>query len=187
MSVRPASLRHFILGLLTRQPMSGYDIKRVLKGLGWLVGEPSFGSLYPALYALAKEGQVTMEPEARQNKPSRKIYNITEAGRQTLREWINQPAGSNSSMKAFLMRLILADNLSQAGLIAQLYQRRSQVAAHRAALAEDAQNADDRVAENQRLALEYGLALASAELAWLDGTLQRLSPQVQPMEVVRGR
>jgi PadR family transcriptional regulator AphA len=186
MSAGHVSLRHFILGLLTQEPMSGYDIKRALKGLGWLVGEPSFGSLYPALNALAKEGLVTMELEPRENRPSRKIYTIAETGRQTLQEWINRPAGSNSSMKAFVMRLILADNLSQAGMIAQLYQRRAEVAAHRAVLVENVSIADDTGGEGQLLALEYGLALASAELAWLDGTLDRLSPQLQPMEVVQG-
>jgi DNA-binding PadR family transcriptional regulator len=166
--------------------MSGYDIKRVLKGLSWLVGEPSFGSLYPALNALTNEGLVTMELEARQNRPSRKIYSITEAGRQTLHEWINLPAGSNASMKAFVMRLILADNLSQAGLIAQMYQRRAQVAAHRALLVENAQIADETGGEGQRLALEYGLALAKAELTWLDSILERYSKQPQAMEVVLG-
>ena len=186
MSVRPISLRHFILGLLTQQPMSGYDIKHVLRSLRWLVGEPSFGSLYPALSALANDGLVMMELETRQNKPSRKIYTITEAGRQTLQEWINQPAGANAPLKAFLMRLLLADNLSQAGLIAQLYQRRAQIAVHRAALEESARIADDGASKGQRLALEYGLALATAELAWLDSTLDRLSKQPQPMEVVRG-
>ena len=186
MSARPISLRHFILGLLTQQPMSGYDIKRELKSISWLVGEPSFGSLYPALKALEKDGLVTMEPEARQNRPSRKIHTITEEGRQTLDEWINRPAGSNASLKAFVMRLILADNLSQAGLIAQLYQRRSQIAAHRAALDTNTTMADDRANSGQRLALEYGLALADAELAWLDSTLGRLMNQPQAMEVVQG-
>jgi hypothetical protein len=38
----------------------------------------------------------------------------------------------------------------------------------------------------QRLALEYGLALANAELAWLDSTLDRLVKQPQAMEVVQG-
>ena len=42
--------RHLVLGLLARQPMSGYDIKRFFKSLSWLIGSPSFGSRYPALH-----------------------------------------------------------------------------------------------------------------------------------------
>jgi DNA-binding PadR family transcriptional regulator len=186
MSARPMSLRCFILGLLTQQSVAGYDIKRMLKSLSWLVGEPSFGSLYPALTALEKDDLVTMELESRQNRSSRKVYSITEEGRQTLEEWISQPTGSNASLKAFAMRLILADNLSQAGLITQLYQRRSQIAAHRAALEKNTALKDDGANSGQRLALEYGRALANAELAWLDSTLDRLLRQPQAMEVAQG-
>jgi len=107
-------------------------------------------------------------------------------GRQTLQEWINQPTGANAPLKAFLMRLILADYLSQAGLITQLYQRRAQITVHRAALEENACIADDRASKGQRMALDYEPALASAELARLDSTLDRLSRQPQPMEVVQG-
>ena len=39
--------RYFILGLLSQQPMSGYDAKQYLESLGWLVGNPSFGAIYP--------------------------------------------------------------------------------------------------------------------------------------------
>ena len=49
------SFRYSILGLLTHEPMSGYDIKRFLESLGWLVGSPSYGSIYPALHALLED------------------------------------------------------------------------------------------------------------------------------------
>lgn len=76
--------------------------------------------------------------ETRQNKPSRKIHNITAIGRQTLQEGISRPTGVNAPLRTFLMRLILANNLPQAGLITQLYQRRAQITAHRATMEENA-------------------------------------------------
>jgi PadR family transcriptional regulator AphA len=178
------SIRHFILGLLNRQPMSGYDVKRFLKGLSWLMDSPSFGSLYPALHTLLESGLVTVEVVARQDKPPRKIYSITEAGRQVLQEWMAQPIGSGVSLKAFLMRLILASNLSQAGLVAHLEQRRSQVADHQLDLEQAAGAMDESMDLGERLALEYGLAVAAAELDWLDGTLAQL-PQRQPVEATQ--
>lgn len=171
------SIRQFILGLLNRQPMSGYDIKRFLKSLSWLVDSPSFGSLYPALHTLLQNHLVTVEVVSRQDKPPRKIYSITETGRQALQEWVDQPAAPGASLKAFLMRLILAGNLSQAGLIAYLQQRRTQVAAHQHAIAQTAQMMDDGLDLGERLAFDYGLAVASAELAWLDSTLEQFSQQ----------
>jgi len=83
------------------------------------------------------------------------------------------------SLKAFLMRLILAGNLSQAGLIAYLQQRRTQVAAHQHAIEQTAQMMDEGMDLGERLALDYGLAVAGAELAWLDSTLEQLSQMKQ--------
>jgi len=183
---RAVSIRHLILGLLTQQPMSGYDIKRSLKSLSWLIDSPSFGSIYPALRALWEDGLVTVEMAPRQGKPPRKIYTITEAGRLALREWMDQPVAPGASLKTFVMRLILANNFSHAGLISHLQQRRSQVAVHRATLKQIAEALDGTMDSGQRLAFGYGLALATAELAWLDSTLEQLSQQPLPMEVVKG-
>jgi len=105
-------IRLFILGLLTRQPMSGYDIKRFLKSLSWLIDVPSLGSLYPSLHALLKDGLVTVEVIASQDRPSRKIYSITEAGEKALRAWLNQPSESDASLKKFVMRLALINAIS---------------------------------------------------------------------------
>jgi len=178
------SVRHFILGLLTQQPMSGYDIKCFLKSLSWLIDSPSFGSLYPALHALLENGLVTVEVIPRQDKPPRKIYDITEAGRQVLQEWIDQPVASGASLKAFLMRLTLASNLSHASLVAHLQRRCAQVTAHQLALEQAAKTMDESVDLGERLALGYGLALAAAELTWLDSTLDRLSHQPLVVKVV---
>lgn len=181
----PTSLRHLILGLLTQRPMSGYDIKRVLKSLDWLVGNPSFGSLYPALHALLKDKLVSVEVFAQQDKPSRKVYTITDAGREVLQEWVDRPISAGVSLKTFVMRLILADNLSPTNLVAQLNQRREQVSGNRANLEQAVQLLDTDREMKRHLALDYGLALATAELAWLDGVLSRLSQQSMPVEVVQ--
>jgi DNA-binding PadR family transcriptional regulator len=92
------SIRHFILGLLNRQRMSGYDIRRFLKSLSWLIDSPSSGSLYPALHILLEDGLVTVEVVSRQDKPPRKIYSITETGRQAMREWVERPVAPDASL-----------------------------------------------------------------------------------------
>jgi DNA-binding PadR family transcriptional regulator len=179
-----ASIRHFVLGLLNRQPMSGYDIKRFLKRLSWLIDSPSFGSLYPALHALLKDELVTVEVVPCEDKPPRKIYTITEAGERALREWMDQPVSANSSLKAFLMRLILASNLSHDGLTTHLQQRQAQVATHRLALEQASEMMGEDMDLGDRLVLDYGLTVASAELMWLDRVLFRLS---EDKAVSRGR
>jgi DNA-binding PadR family transcriptional regulator len=163
-----------------QQPMSGYDIKRFLKGLSWLIGSPSGGSLYPVLRALWQEKLVTVEVVPGLDRPPRKIYTITEAGHQALQAWIEQPIAANAPLKAFVMRLLLADSHSQARLTAHLRQRRAQVATHHAELVRGLSAPNARLDLGQQLALDYGLALATAELAWLDFTLDQQHHQ-QPL------
>jgi hypothetical protein len=129
---------------------------------------------------------VTVDVIRREGKPPRKVYSITQAGRHTLQQWINQPIEPGASLKAFLMRLMLASNLSRTGLIAYLEQRHSQVAGHRAALEQATEAQDETLGLGQRLVFDYGLAAAAAELAWLERTLDRLSRQPLALEVAKG-
>jgi PadR family transcriptional regulator AphA len=169
------SFHHFILGLLTRKPMSGYDIKRFLESLEWLVGSPSFGAIYPALHALLQDGMVTVKVFSDENKPPRKIYTITETGARALQEWIYQPFNPNASARDFTMRLILAEHLTCDGLVAHLKQRHAQVTDHCRALERLNTEMDQDTHKGQHLTFDYGMAIANAELVWLEGMLERLS------------
>jgi DNA-binding PadR family transcriptional regulator len=157
--------------------MSGYDIRRFLKSLSWLIGSPSSGSLYPILRALLEEGMVTVETIPGQDKPAKKVYTIAGPGKQALQLWADQPVASKTPLKAFLMRLLLAGNFSSAGLVDHLQQRRAQVAAQHGALGQAGEILQEKDDPGQFLAMDYGLALATAELAWLDHTLSELSKQ----------
>jgi DNA-binding PadR family transcriptional regulator len=178
------SFRYFILGLLAQQPMSGYDIRRFLQSLGWLLGSPSYGAIYPALHALANDGLVLVDVMSRPDKPLRKIYTITQPGRQALEEWVARPVEAGVKLKSFIMQLILAGDFAQPALVAHLQQRRETVQSHHSTLEQTIQDLGDRANAGQRLALEYGLATSAAEVEWLDDTLARVrvSPEVERAE-----
>jgi DNA-binding PadR family transcriptional regulator len=175
MATGTANFRYFILGLLAQRSMSGYDISRFLKSLGWLLGNPSFGTIYPTLHALLEDDLATVQVVSRLDRPPRKIYTITEAGRQALGEWVAQPASSSAKLKTFAMHLITVGDFSRVGLVSHLKQRWETVDAHLSALERMIQELGERTNTGQRLALEYGLAMANAELAWLDSRLVELS------------
>jgi DNA-binding PadR family transcriptional regulator len=155
--------------------MSGYDIKRFLQSLGWLLGNPSFGTIYPALHALHQDDLVTVEVVPHPSRPARKIYAITEAGRQALQEWTAQPLPSSTGIKAFIMHLILAGGSSRSGLAVYLRQRREVAAERHAALEQAVEALSEQGSLGEQAAIEYGLAIANAELAWLEGKLAQLS------------
>ena len=188
MSAGTASFRHIILGLLVRQPMSGYDIKRYLMSLNWLIGNPSSSSLYPTLRTLLRDGCATVEVHPHESRPPRKIYSITEAGRQELKVWNDRPVKPDAPLRAFVMRLVLADTHPHATLVSHLRQRRAQVASKQATL-EQIISAREQACPEQNLAPDYGLAMASAEISWLDRTLDQLAllaQQRSQMEIMEG-
>jgi DNA-binding PadR family transcriptional regulator len=173
----------FVLGLLEQQPMSGYDIKRLLERLNGLIGSPSFGNIYPTLHALLEEGWVTVNVVTHQERPPKKVYKVKQEGRQALQEWLERPIPSNLSLKAFVMRLLLARDASRSGLAAHLRQRRAHVVTHCDALKE-LSGTSDKTDVGWQLALDYGLAVADAELGWLDRALGPTPKEPFPEEVV---
>lgn len=77
-----------VLGLLTREPMYGYQICREIRAL--TEGDIEFkdGTLYPSLRRLEESGLIEgywEDPEVL-GRPRRKYYRITTAGREAFRE-----------------------------------------------------------------------------------------------------
>ena len=74
----------FILANLMLSPCYGYEIKKVLKG-----ANINNNTLYPLLRALQEKGYVEMEIQIQESRPARKVYSITESGKERLFELIN--------------------------------------------------------------------------------------------------
>jgi DNA-binding PadR family transcriptional regulator len=73
-------LRLYLLKLLDESPRHGYDVIRLLEDRFMGLYAPSPGTIYPRLARLEAEGLVTQSQEG-----GRKVYQITEAGREELR------------------------------------------------------------------------------------------------------
>jgi DNA-binding PadR family transcriptional regulator len=77
---RHGSLRLYLLKLLDEEPRHGYEVIRLLRDRFMGVYSPSPGTIYPRLARLEEEGLVTHD-----EVDGRKVYRITEAGREELR------------------------------------------------------------------------------------------------------
>ena len=81
------------------------------------------------------------------------------------------------------MRLVSARDAGLNGLMACLHQRRAHVVAHRDALRE-LRSQSEQADAGWQCALDYGLAVADAELGWLDRALDQTPEEPFPEEVV---
>ena len=76
-------LRMLVLKHLSQGPRAGYRlIKEIEEATGW---RPSYGSVYPLLSTLLKEGLVTAREEGK-----RKIYSLTKRGKDSFAEFERQ-------------------------------------------------------------------------------------------------
>lgn len=76
------STRLVILGLLRDQSLYGYEIKHIIEDRMGDWTNIAFGSIYFALRKLAEEGFVEkIATEQEGSRPSRTVYQITDAGR----------------------------------------------------------------------------------------------------------
>ena len=159
------SHRHLILGLLMEQPMSGYDIKKRVQTVLGAVANASYGTLYPALHKLLDEGLVEMREVPQQSRPSKKVYDITQTGRQELLSWLREPPTEEKIQREFLLKLYLAKYLTTREVQLLLATRRGQTEAALRSLKADKSSVDD---PQQAWMIGYALSMCEAEIEWLE-------------------
>ena len=77
-----------VLAVLDVAPLHAYGIVQRLHERGF--ANASFGSIYPLVTRLRKQGLVEQTLEPSQSGPARNVLAINAAGRSTLKAWISQ-------------------------------------------------------------------------------------------------
>ena len=106
------SIDHAILGLLSLNSLSGYDVKKMFEGSAALYWSGNNNQIYKALIKLHEQGWVRYETQTQDNSPTRKIYSITEKGNEELRRWVLTSPEIPQVRNSFLIQLAWADQLS---------------------------------------------------------------------------
>lgn len=100
------------LGMLTRGPASGYDLKKFFESSFGHFFAAGYGSIYPALSSLAEQGLVRCEEIPQEGKPDRKLYSITEQGQNELKSALDNPCPGHKVRSEFLATLFFAHLMS---------------------------------------------------------------------------
>ncbi len=90
------------LGMLTDGEASGYDMKKCFESSFGHFFPAGYGSIYPALATLARDGLVEFEQVLQDGKPDRKVYNLTDNGREALMDGLANPNPSHKLRSEFL-------------------------------------------------------------------------------------
>jgi PadR family transcriptional regulator AphA len=173
------SLEIALLGFLSNQPMTGYDMKKMTDNVGPSWAAPQ-SQIYTALHSLEKRELVTVEVVQQDTKPNRKLYHITPKGEGALQDWMSQPHSPRTLRNPFLLQLWLAglvdDGVVLRFLEASAEELREYLATLAAKPGESLDSSDDPPRDRffWWMTLNYGIQHVRFQIAWIEDTIERV-------------
>jgi PadR family transcriptional regulator, regulatory protein AphA len=122
---------YVILGMVSREPRSGYEIKALVDNSTRFFWAASYGQIYPELKRLSEAGLVEGVDAPRGDR-KRTVYAITADGEGELKSWLRQPPQTSEMREEGLLKLFFAGVLPPEEAVKTLQAMREQ----RLALAE---------------------------------------------------
>lgn len=114
-----STLGYALLGLLAREPLTGYELTSQLKGRVGSFWSTTHSQVYPELSRLEEEGLATHRAVEQRERPDKKVYSITDEGLAALKGWITSPVGPRTTRDELILRAHnawVADPLAAAAL-----------------------------------------------------------------------
>ncbi|MEN4011247.1 MAG: PadR family transcriptional regulator [Bellilinea sp.] len=113
------SLDHALLGFLNYHPYSGYDLKKIFDTSVRHFWPADQSQIYRTLARLTEQGFVEMEKVPQEDRPDRKVYHITDAGRAELTNFLSAPPPMSEPRFAPLIQVFFAGILSDEEVLAK--------------------------------------------------------------------
>lgn len=160
-----------ILGILTDGPLHGYELKRRLADSEHGFWTVSFGSLYPALRRIEKQGFVSVSA----GETRRKVYQLTPEGKAYFQELLEDPSAAEEE-RAFTLKLSFFRFLDSESRIGLLERRRAHLATRllesRRGMKESANRTKRRMDAYTMALMRRSLSSTEADIAWLDELIE---------------
>jgi DNA-binding PadR family transcriptional regulator len=96
------------LGVLTEGDKTGYEIKHSFEEAFSHFFGASFGSIYPALAELSRQGLVTCRSVEQDQRPDKKVYRLTERGQRVLLDELMATPPRHKVRSEFLVLMYFA-------------------------------------------------------------------------------
>jgi len=176
------SLEFAILGFLNYHPYSGYDLKKIFDTSIHHFWPADQSQIYRTLARLMEQGFAEMEKILQEDRPDRKVYHITKAGRQELMNWLSGPAPMGEPRSAPLIQVFFAGQLSDE----EILEKFEGYAAIMRAILNQYEQIPDRLEPFQQeiplprehffwlLTLENGIFNMRANLQWAESVITRI-------------
>lgn len=175
---------YILLGMLSAQERSGYDLKLLLdKQVHHVYWSPAKSQIYGELRRLEQAGLATMTEVEQTNRPDKRLYRITPAGREALQQWLASPDVEPDIFKSpLLLHLFFGHLMPRQVLIAQLEKRQQKLAAELEAYEKREQEVRDGMQAQGAeahlpfflLTLQFQSSMLQAALKWTTEAMAQL-------------
>jgi PadR family transcriptional regulator, regulatory protein AphA len=172
------SLEHAILGFLNYEPMTGYDLKKMVDISVAHFWPAVQSQIYKTLGRMEVDGWLTVETIPQATRPPRKVYSITETGRQELFRWLEQPQPAAEARLVWLIQVFFGGRLSDEKIIALLEHQLSIQRARLQGFTSIPSDNQEQMSEDDPrdrffwlLTVDFGVAQVMAQVRWLETVL----------------
>lgn len=168
-----------ILGLLSHEDLTGYEIKKRIDTALKFFWSASFGSIYPTLRELVVNG-LAVKSETGENGRNKIRYAITERGRRHLNDWLELPIEKDELRYETLLKLFFADGADKKTTMRHIENFEAKVRLDLPYLTSAVQTLEsigdgDRTHLHYLLTARFGVKVYEAYLAWCDEAKAALS------------
>ncbi len=173
------SIKHAILGLLASGPLHGYELKTAYEEELVPGAQLNFGQVYKNLERLSRDGLVSLDVVRQDVRPDKKVYGLTEAGREELDRWIGEPADLPIERRdETFLKLVLARRIDGTDPLRVIeVERRSCLDRLHEIVGAKARGGDENTELSTLMLLDLAALRLEAIIKWLDNCEEALRRQ----------
>ena len=175
------SLSHAVLGFLNYRSYTGYDLKRLFEASIRHFWSAQQSQIYQTLTDLERRGWATVELVRQDDRPNRKEYSITDAGREELHDWLSEPRPEPPIRSPLLVQLFFSGGLEDDEIVAVLEAKadelRGVLNVFESGTVSQPTFATQMPPREQffwYLTLDFGVESARSSLRWLEGVIDKI-------------
>ncbi len=168
------SLKILLLGLIEISPMPGYNLMKAFDDSMLFYWHATHTQIYNTLKEMEKEGLVTGEVIHQAANPSKKVFSITEKGKEAITAWLLEEPELPGFKHDFLIKVSLSSRLSEKDLLLQLDLYEQKLKHKLAALESDKKKEFLKFARSNKelvlweITFENGIMYYQNELVWVE-------------------
>lgn len=177
MSKRTFPVEYAILGLLSERPLHGYALRKRLDAALSPFWTIATSQIYSALHSIQNRDLVNVEVQTQDDRPPRKVYLITQRGREEFNRWCASPVRHLRDMRVeFLAKLYFLRRAEDKEVISLIDDQATFLERLRARVSQHGDlPTDDRTLAN--LASRFRVHQITAAIEWLVECKQKLSQE----------